>query len=85
MKLHVCFGTQVPFSGTYCNQGVRDNLLIYCYCYNSGFGGLEVACWPLVPKLGGFAPRRRRQIFRAKKFSACHLFRRGSKAVGHMS
>ena len=32
----------------------------------SGFGGLEVACWPLV----GFAPGRSRRIFRAKKSSA---------------
>ena len=36
----------------------------------SGFGGLEVACWPLVPKFEG---------------SNQHAFlRRGSKAVGPM-
>ena len=26
---------------------------------NSGFGGLEVACWPLVPKFAGSSPARR--------------------------
>jgi len=36
----------------------------------SGFGGLEVACWPLVPKFEGFALARSCRIFRAKKFSA---------------
>jgi hypothetical protein len=24
--------------------------------YDSGFGGLEVACWPLVPKFAGSHP-----------------------------
>jgi hypothetical protein len=36
----------------------------------SGFGGLEVACWPLVPKFAGSKPGRSRRIFRAKKSSA---------------
>jgi hypothetical protein len=36
---------------------------------NSGFIGLQIACWPLVPK---FAPGRSRRIFRAKKSSARH-------------
>ena len=35
----------------------------------SGFGGLEVACWPLVPKFAGFTPGRSRRIFRVKKSS----------------
>jgi len=34
----------------------------------SGFSGLEVACWPLVPKFEGFAPGRSRPIFGTKKF-----------------
>ena len=50
----------------------------------SGFGGLGVACWPLVPKFAasnlaeavGFLGRKNPQ----------HAFlRRGSKAVGPMS
>jgi len=39
-------------------------IYIYIYIY-IGFGGLGVACWPLVPKFAG-------RIFRAKKSSA-HL------------
>jgi hypothetical protein len=36
----------------------------------SGFDGLEVACWPLVPKFAGSHPARSRRIFRTKKSSA---------------
>ena len=37
---------------------------------NSGFGGLEVACWPLVPKFAGSNPAEAVGFFRAKKSSA---------------
>ena len=43
-------------------------------CSLSGFGGLEVACLPLVPKFTGSHPA---------EFVA--LLRRGSKAVGPIS
>jgi hypothetical protein len=35
----------------------------------SGFVGLDVACWPLLPKFrgGGFKPDRSRRIFSAEK------------------
>ena len=36
----------------------------------SGFGGLEVACWPLVPKFAGSKPAEAVGFFRAKKSSA---------------
>ena len=36
----------------------------------SGFGGLEVACWPLVPKFSGSNPAEAVGFFRAKKSSA---------------
>jgi hypothetical protein len=36
----------------------------------SGFDGLEVACWPFVPKFARFPPGRSRRIFSAKKSSA---------------
>ena len=36
----------------------------------SGFGGLEVACWPLVPKFAGSNPAEAVGFFRAKKSSA---------------
>ena len=35
-----------------------------------GFGGLEVACWPLVPKFAGSNPAEAVGFFRAKKSSA---------------
>ena len=36
----------------------------------NGFGGLEVACWPLVPKFAGSNPAEAVGFFRAKKSSA---------------
>ena len=35
-----------------------------------GFGGLEVACWPLVPKFADSNPAEAVGFFRAKKPSA---------------
>jgi hypothetical protein len=49
-----------------------------------GFGGLEVACWPLVPKFEGSNPAEDVGFFRAKKSSA-RLPSEGSNAVGPMS
>jgi hypothetical protein len=37
-----------------------------------GFGGLGVACWPLVPKFAGSNPAEAVEFLRAKKSSA-HL------------
>ena len=34
---------------------------------HSGFGGLGVACWPLVPKFAGSKPGRSRRIFKGEK------------------
>ena len=39
-------------------------------CNASGFGGLEVACWPLIPKFVGSNPAEAVRFFRAKKSSA---------------
>ena len=36
------------------------------YFWHSGFGGLEVVCWPLVPQVRGFKPGRSRRIFKGK-------------------
>ena len=36
----------------------------------SGFGGLGVACWPLVPKFAGSNPAEAVGFLRAKKSSA---------------
>jgi hypothetical protein len=37
---------------------------------SSGFGGLEDACWPLVPKFAGSFPAEAVAFFRAKKSPA---------------
>ena len=39
-------------------------------CTISGFGGLGVACWPLVPKFAGSNPAEAVGFLRAKKSSA---------------
>jgi hypothetical protein len=36
----------------------------------SGFGGLEDACWPLLPKFAGSNPAEAFGLFRAKKSPA---------------
>ena len=46
-------------------------LLTYSLTYLlSGFGGVEVACWPLVLKFAGSNPAEAVAFFRAKKSSA---------------
>jgi len=42
------------------------------YHTHIGFGGLEVACWPLVPKFAGSNPAEAVGFLRAKK-SSVHL------------
>jgi hypothetical protein len=51
---------------------------------NCGFGGLEVACWPLVPKFAGSNPAEAVGFFGRKNPQHAFL-RRGSKAVCPMS
>ena len=47
--------------------------------YNSGFGGLEAACWPLVPKFAGSNPAEAVGFFRAKKILSTPSFGREVK------
>jgi len=42
------------------------------YIMHNGFGGLEVACWPLVPKFGGL------------NLAEAAVLQRRSKAIGSM-
>jgi hypothetical protein len=55
------------------------------YIFFSGFGGLEVACWPLVPKLVGSHPAGAVGFLELKKNPQHAFLRRGSKAVSPMS
>jgi len=57
--------------------------ILWCICGRNGFGGLGVACWPLVPKFAGSNPAEAIGFLRQK--IPLHAFlRRGSKAVGPM-
>jgi len=66
------------------------NFLLFVYengnkqTNKSGFGGLEVACWLLVPKFGGSHLAEAVGILGRKNPQHAFL-RRGSKAVGPMS
>ena len=50
-----------------------------------GYGGLEVACWPLVPKFAGSHPAEADGFLGRKKDLQHTFLRRGSKAIGPMS
>ena len=50
----------------------------------SVFGGLGVACWPLIPKFAGSNPAEA-VGFLGRKNPQHTFLRRGSKAVGTMS
>jgi hypothetical protein len=54
------------------------------YTYLNGFGGLEVAFWPLVPKFAGSHPAEAVGSL-GRKNPQHAFFRRGRKAVGPMS
>ena len=54
------------------------------YVATSGFGGLQVACWPLVPKFTGSHPAEAVE-FLGRKNPQHAFLQRESKAVGPMS
>ena len=58
-------------------------IIILCRVF-IGFGGLEVVCWPLVPKCAGSHPAEAIGSLGRKNPQDASL-RRGSKAVGLMS
>ena len=62
---------------------LKDGLAGYIGIF-SGFGGLEVACWLLVPKFAGSHPAEA-VGFLGRKNPQHAFLRRGSKAVGPMS
>ena len=61
MYMYVCCGIS---GAEFCRFWSKLHLV------KSGFGGLEVACWPLVPKFAGSNPAEAVGFFRAKKSSA---------------
>ena len=63
------YGTEAQSVGTQCKL-LPQMVLWPCYVIvSSGFGRLEVACWPFVPKFAGPNPAEAVGFFRAKKSS----------------
>jgi len=60
---------------------VSQKPVVILICKYSGFGGLEVACWPLVPKFVGLHPAEA-VGFLGRKNPQHAFVQRGSKAVG---
>ena len=58
--------------------------LLFLITYLSGFGGLEVACWPLVPKFAGSNPAKAVGLFRVKKILNTPSFGREAKPFSHV-
>ena len=55
---------QLPLMG----EGGGDSITCHSViCRFSGFGGLEVACWPLVPKFAGSNPAEAVGFLRVNK------------------
>ena len=60
------------------------SIFITIYGYIYGFGGLGVACWPLVPKFASSNPAEA-VGFLGRKNPQRAFLRRGSKPVGPKS
>jgi hypothetical protein len=55
------------------------------YTYISDFGGVEVACWPLIPKFAGSNPTEAVGFLKGDKNPQHAFLRKGSKFIGPMS
>jgi hypothetical protein len=51
----------------------------------SGFGGAEVACWPLIPKFASSNPTEAVGFLKGDKNPQHAFLRKGSKIIGPMS
>ena len=70
---------------TYGSLGVKRLIISFCLFIRwNGFGGVGVACWPLVPKFEGSNPAADFGFLGRKNPQHAFLLR-GSKAVGPMS
>ena len=56
-----------------------------CLFCVSGFGGAEVACWPLIPKFVGSNPVLAVGFLQGDKNPQHAFLRKGSKIIGPMS
>ena len=67
-KLAVMGVSEVRWNGSGKTETTNGNIFVYSGM--SGFGGLGVACWPLVPKFAGSNPAEAVGFLGAKKSSA---------------
>jgi len=88
----LCPKVTCQFAGLICANHIslfvdkKVTYVIFCITYSvlNGFGGLGVACWPLIPKFAGSNPAEA-VGFLGRKNPQHAFLRRGSKAVGPMS
>jgi len=73
----------VPMMTLSANNLLRK-IIIILMTVQIGFGGLGVACWPLVPKFAGSNPAEA-VGFLGRKNPQYAFLQKGSKAVGCMS
>jgi hypothetical protein len=66
---------------TVCHLRIRVYIKTVRFLH-SGFGGLEVACWPLELKFAGSNPAQAVGFFRAKKKSSARLPSEGKLSCG---
>ena len=72
------------FEGFFSFTSLQQCNLSVSYTDGCGFSGLEIACWPLVPKFAGSHPAEAVGFLGRK--NPQHVFlRRGSKAIDPMS
>ena len=82
-QLKICIGLNCS-----CVLCVQANTVIFHFVVSglvSGLGGLEVACWPLVPRFAGSNPAEAVGFFQGEKNPQHAFLRKGSKAVCPMS
>jgi hypothetical protein len=92
VELRAFCGYKITIYNSACNAISHDKrfvLLVYFIITifsitGSGFGGLEAACWPLVPEFAGSNPAEAIGFFGRKNPQHAFL-RRGSKAACPMS
>jgi len=72
-----------PLGGDHVSPSVCDLVSVTKF-FVGGFGGLEVACWALVPKFTG-SHRAEAVGFLGRKNPQHAFLRRGSEAVGPTS
>ena len=74
--LTIYVGCFFSFLTAMCWPDAHWVFIIFCkgYCHYIGFGGLEVACWPLVPKFAGSNPAEAVGFLRAKKILSTPSF-----------